>query len=690
MTRRDPEPHWHHPGRAAARRKAWLAAALMVALASLLLAGCFQEPPPTVAVETVTTDMTGFTRADVVVTAPSHWVIEALPTDPTLAGAVSFAPSNGSGSAVVTVIVDPAAMPRFPARFRVRLTATHRGKQYVATSREVTFAYPDVSGIVVGGPGGSALAAPDQTALATLAAPGRAAASAIGAHDRLDAHLAPELLAAPTTTLIVGLERPGVVLRANGSESVDGVGGAATFAGREVAVRAALADLGVEAATEPFEAAGLTLVTVPTGSAVRAAAALQGTAGVGFVEFPRLLEPASVDPLRAEQWNLDELGVEALWGVAGGAGVTVAVLDQGFLPTHPDLAANVVATYDAAAGGGPVGAPGAVCGTHGTHVAGIAAAVANNGVGVAGVAPYARLLLVNLGEAVGPACSMTTASLVRALRYVVNEGSPRAQVVNMSIGAAFDLGQGVRDALRAADELGVSLVAAAGNDEFACPAPTTNPIFYPAAYPEVLAVAATEPGGLRACYSHLGPQMFIAAPGGSRTEGVLSTVVTYPGPVAGYGRLQGTSMAAPAVAGVIAMLRSAAPTAGKAAIEQALSATAIDRGAPGRDPEYGFGFVDAAGAYDHLMGPPPPPEPSDDLILRVAGYPDAILDADGLFTLTDALPGPLTVQAGTDPNGNGVLGESGEWFGEATIEVRFGAYAPDAGNAVTVTVAKVP
>ncbi|MCC6311704.1 MAG: hypothetical protein IT345_12430, partial [Trueperaceae bacterium] len=72
------------------------------------------------------------------------------------------------------------------------------------------------------------------------------------------------------------------------------------------------------------------------------------------------------------------------------------------------------------------------------------------------------------------------------------------------------------------------------------------------------------------------------------------------------------------------------------------------------------------------------------------GYPDALLDADLAFTLLEAAPGPLVVEVGSDDNGNGTLGEPGEWYGTATLTVRFGLTAPDPANRVTVTVARVP
>lgn len=667
--KRDGNPE---PAAATARRPRF---ALIVLAASLALASCQQPAPPAVVrLDTPTLDLDGFTQARVQVTAPGSWTLEAI-TAPGLGFAVTTSPSSGSGPRQVTVAVDPTAMPRLEdSTFRLRLTAVDGGKELVRTSGDFTFSYPEVTGRVTGGPGPTAIG------LGLTADEPLSTAASTPSSD-------PELASAPTTTLIVGLEPTGLVVSEAGAE----VGG---MAAAELRVSSTLMRLGLAVAADPFAAASLTLVTVPTDRAEAAAEALRATPGVRYVDFPRLLHPASSDPYRGLQWNLDALGVEPLWGVAGGDGVTIAILDQGFLPDHPDLAANVVGTYRASLGGGPMQAPVPVCGSHGTHVAGIAAAVTNNNVGIAGVAPYAKLLLVDLGTPQSTDCPMTSAALIKALEYVVGDGAPRAQVINMSLGADGDLGPGVRSAVRAAADAGIVLIASAGNDVAPCPAATTKAIAFPAAYPEVLAVAATTPAGDRACYSQSGPQMFVAAPGGALSptqDEVLSAVVTFPGAAPDYGYMAGTSMASPAVAGVVAMLLSADPTATPARLRDAIATTATDLGAPGHDPEYGYGLIDAAGAYDALLGQPPtPPTPIEGLILRVPGYPDSALDPDGLFTLLNAAPGPLTVEAGTDDNGNGILGEPGEWYGRATVVVSFGAFGPNPGNHLTISVAQVP
>lgn len=643
-----------------------LAARLVVGVLLLALVGCFDTTPQRVELAVPVAEMNGFTRSSVAVTAPGTWALDVIPTDVTVQGAISLSRATGRGPMNVDVNVDPAAMPRLDQTFRLRLTAQVRGGQVVRTSDAITFSYPDVAGAVVVAPEGARAmegwsAEPDWP---------------------IDA-------SEPTTTLIVGLEPHGVLLGPDGRVT-------ASRRTPESAVADTLAGIGIgRVHLDRFEAANLTLVAVPTGAAEAAAAALRATPGVSYVEFPRPLYPASNDPYRSDQWNLDELAVEPLWYSASGAGATVAIIDSGFFPAHPDLYPNIVGTHDAVTGGSSVTFTN--CGTHGTHVAGIAAAVANNGEGVAGVAPHAKLLLINVGNAAQSSCAMSTAWLIRALDYVTNGGNPRAQVVNMSLGdpSGADLGSGVRAAIQATAAAGVSLVAAAGNTaNGACPAGhTTQPIMYPARYPQVMAIGATKPGMTRACYSHVGPEMFVAAPGGAgpgtpatAVNQVLSAVGAD-----GYGLMAGTSMASPAVAGVIALLRGAMPGASASQVKDAIATTAIDLGWEGRDSWYGHGFVNAQGAFTKLAGEPPePPEPETGLLLRVPGYPDTLLDADLAFTLLGAAPGPLAVEVGSDDNGNGILGEPGEWYGTAMLTVRFGLTAPDADNRVTVLVARVP
>lgn len=144
-------------------------------------------------------------------------------------------------------------------------------------------------------------------------------------------------------------------------------------------------------------------------------------------------------------------------------------------------------------------------------------------------------------------------------------------------------------------------------------------------------------------------------------------------------------MAAPAVAGVIALLRQGEPTATAAEVANALANTAIDLGPPGRDNETGHGFLNPLAAYAALTGhEPEPPTESPTLILRIPGYPDAELDPDGIFTAIHATPGPVLIRAGTY-NDAGQLGGSGELYAEEEIVVAF-----NQPNTVQLVVERVP
>jgi subtilisin family serine protease len=136
--------------------------------------------------------------------------------------------------------------------------------------------------------------------------------------------------------------------------------------------------------------------------------------------------------------------------------------------------------------------------------------------------------------------------------------------------------------------------------------------------------------------------------------------------------MQGTSMASPLVAGVVALLKAAEPGATDEQIREALADSAIDLGATGRDEQFGYGLINPLGAYAALTdSTPPPPQPGYRVRIRAPDYPDSFLESDGIFTLMNAPMGLLTVTAESDDNGNGVYGEPGEYRGAATIDVRF-------------------
>jgi subtilisin family serine protease len=325
-------------------------------------------------------------------------------------------------------------------------------------------------------------------------------------------------------------------------------------------------------------------LTLPAGAGPReAAAALGASAGVVWVEPNYLATPSLVpdDPLYEEQWAHESTEAAAGWDVeTGDPGVVIAIVDTGVDHAHEDLAANVWRDGDGspgrdfvdvdtaayvAAGYGLVpgedyaavdGDPSDLHG-HGTHVAGIAAAVAGNGRGVAGVCPRCRIMPVRAGFAIDSGGvvggALESDDIAAGIVWAADHG---ARVINMSFGSP-DLSRAVAEALDYAHvERGVVLVAAAGNGA----AETES---YPAAVDHVLAVAATAVDDTRARYSNFGLWVDVAAPGGDSLKDlrIWSTVPRdgLLGDGSGYRRLQGTSMAAPYVAGLAGLLVSRNP-----------------------------------------------------------------------------------------------------------------------------------
>lgn len=713
------------PGRSSrGRRPRRLAIAAAALLVTAVLGACGGTPPPPqppsdTSLTVTPSSMDGVTTATVQVRAPAAWQLDAEAANPALADAFSFAPPSGSGDATATLSIDPLGLAPGTYEATVVMQAERATGGTIEVRRNVTFSFPEVEGVVVkvGATGTSAdqvtgtRMPTDETSaaagtdpaptpfaaipLATESAAARSAARsggtdarrAVGAGAGEDAGVdAGAASGADVTYLLVGLEAADPLLRASGAPGRPSSRALDALSLELMAVDGA-------ALSSRFDAAGLAIVRVPAGAEHDLAAKLRASVGVRYVEAPRPLYPFSNDEYRHAQWNLDRIEAESVWPVADGNGVTIAILDIGFYPAHTDLADNVAGTYDAIDGRPDITVPFEDCGTHGTHVAGVAAAVTDNGIGVAGTAPGADLLLVDLGDESQVGCPMDTTRLIDGLEYVTNGGSPRAEVVNLSLGSSNDLGMAVRDALIATKNAGVTIVGAAGNTQCTNGADTFVPVSYPAAYPEVLAVGATGSADERACYSHIGAELWLVAPGGNSarrdatTDMILSTVYDFSYDAPDYAYMEGTSMASPAVAAVAAMLKDTVPSATPDEIAQAMADSAEDLGDPGFDNLFGHGIVIAPAAVAALTGgpePEPEPEPEPDpatLYLRVPGYPDSQLDEDGIFTLVDAPLGPLTITAGSDENGNGVLGDEGEYYGQATVTVAF-----DQPNEMTVEV----
>jgi subtilisin family serine protease len=353
-------------------------------------------------------------------------------------------------------------------------------------------------------------------------------------------------------------------------------------------------------------------------------AAILSALVVGAIAVPA--SAASNDVYFDRQWHHAIIQTEQAWATATGTGALVAVVDTGVDLQHPDLATNLVSNPDAdfiepdgtCTGGKKNGRTCVQDGAqdkngHGTHVAGLVGAIANNGIGVAGVAPTAKILPVRVLDEAG---SGTVDQIADGIRYAADKG---ADVINLSLGFLTGQDQAVRllglmEPVEAAVEYawgkGAVIVVAAGND--------SGPICAePSGLPNVVCVGATDQFDLRSYYSNGDATLtkdFLVAPGGWSHEafslgensptgalcqgGMFSTWLrsldVWCSPAAGYDAISGTSMAAPVVSGVAALL--AGKGLSNTAIVECLKTTTDDLGVPGRDPIYGYGRVNASTA----------------------------------------------------------------------------------------------
>ncbi|MFC6239630.1 S8 family serine peptidase, partial [Longivirga aurantiaca] len=363
-------------------------------------------------------------------------------------------------------------------------------------------------------------------------------------------------------------------------------------------VRAAAGSLGAELApaSSPLAALGWTSVTVPTSEADATRARLAALPGVAevVVAQPRFPDYVPNDSLYASQQApmMTALQEPTAWDIAQGSGITIAVLDGGFHVTHPDLASKIDTTWDVVAGNATVtDSPTDTVPGHGTAAASVAAAATNNGVGIAGAAPLARLMLVQVGDDAN-AGEITDLTSAAGIRWAVDHG---ADVISMSYGAVGTPSAPESDAVAYAIANDVVVVASAGNDG-------TSVAHYPAALAGVLAVGATtNTGTTQASWSTYGSWVDIAAPGEGVPVALPAVADDQDGMVDGYSVWQGTSFSGPLVAGIAAVLRSANPSATEAEVRAALTSTT--KPITKTNSGYAHGLVQAATAARILVNP---------------------------------------------------------------------------------------
>ena len=304
------------------------------------------------------------------------------------------------------------------------------------------------------------------------------------------------------------------------------------------------------------------------------------------------------DPDFAKQWHLKAAGAQAGWDAARGEGVLVAVIDTGVSAVEDLESKRIVKGRNFVHPGDDARDDHG----HGTHVAGTIAQTTGNGIGVAGMAPKARILPLKVLSAEGFG---TSAGIADAIRYAADRG---AKVMNLSLGGGAR-NAAMADAVAYARKRGSLVVCAAGNGG-------SRGVSFPAAYPGALAVSAVGPKGLLAPYSSFGPEVRIAAPGGDKSLGEESGVLQQTidpladskgekAPKGVYKWFQGTSMATPHVAGAAAVIASMGVT-DPGAIERLLIAAAKPpptdqaeagaRAAGAQSERYGAGLLDVGAA----------------------------------------------------------------------------------------------
>lgn len=411
--------------------------------------------------------------------------------------------------------------------------------------------------------------------------------------------------------------------------------------------------------------------------------------------YRRTINVVPADEFVGLQWHYPAISLPAAWDLSqGSAGVIVGVIDTGVLLDHPDFAGKLTPGYDfissafnANDGDGIDPNPndpgdlinGGSSSFHGTHVAGTVGAATDNTTGVAGAGWNVRIMpLRALGRQGGSEFDITQA--VRYAAGLANDSgtvpAEPADIINLSLGGP-GFSQSSQDLYNQVRAEGVIVVAAAGNSSTDVPS-------FPAAYDGVISVSAVDINQRLASYSNFGSTIDLAAPGGSTNtdvngdgfgDGVLSAIGDDSGPGATqftYAFLQGTSMAAPHVAGVVALMRSVFPGLSPSQLDSLIVAGAIsdDLGASGRDDLFGHGLINAFAAVvtalDASGGDLPGPTPvliatpaalnfgvtldTQTITVSNGGTGDLVVDSVAI----EPAVGWLSVSAqGTDVNGVG-------------------------------------
>jgi subtilisin family serine protease len=299
-----------------------------------------------------------------------------------------------------------------------------------------------------------------------------------------------------------------------------------------------------------------------------------------FVELDYKVRPdlISNDPYAGSQWHLPVLKTSLAWDTTQGEGVTIAIVDTGVLPTHPDLKNNLVHGWNAYDGNTITND---VHG-HGTAVAGVSSAITNNGIGVSGIAGASKIMPIRVADSSGYAYYSTIAS---GITYAADNG---VRVVNCSFGSLFKSSsiQSVGNYLK---NKGGLLVISAGNAGVNENAVATS---------SMIIVSATDSNDSITGWSSYGDMVSVSAPG----LGIWTTNSN-----GSYSSSSGTSFSAPITAGIIALIMSTNPSLDAFQVEKILFSTALDLGSPGKDIYFGHGRINAQAAVNAAKTETPEP-----------------------------------------------------------------------------------
>ena len=316
----------------------------------------------------------------------------------------------------------------------------------------------------------------------------------------------------------------------------------------------------------------------------------------GQEELLEALTTLTNDPGTDQQWANLTTRIYDTWSLMRTNGrVAIAIFDTGTRTTHQDLAANIIpgSFFDVTSSRNPGGASGDPYNPnidgHGTHVAGVAAASSNNGLGISGVSFNARIVPIKIFNDSGQAFTVNLVDAFNRLLTRQSNGMTLAQmhnikVINLSIGTT-GIDTAVQNVVNQAFNAGILTIAAAGNNANSVP-------LYPASFPNVMSVSSLRRGAngsvlsdvFDTSYSNFGNTIDVSAPG-SRIYSTSNNADN------AYSFVSGTSFAAPFVSGVAAMMFAANPNATPEQVRNIIQNTAEDLGAPGKDPYYGWGQV---------------------------------------------------------------------------------------------------